>query len=150
MKKTIFTVAIILGLASMNVALADTKIAVVDVQAVVAKSKQVQALKNEQTKKLKDLQKWLKTVSEDVAKQKTEEGKQKLTTKYNTEFAKKKETIAKDYQAKLQIIDKSISDTIAQQAKAKGYNIVVSKGTILYGGDKITDDITADITNVVK
>ncbi|MCR5260576.1 MAG: OmpH family outer membrane protein [Candidatus Gastranaerophilales bacterium] len=146
MKKTILTAAIILGLSGMNAAFADTKIAIVDVPAVVAQSQQVQTLKKEEAKKIQDLEKWLKKVNEDVAKQQTEEGKQKLTKKYNEEFAKKKETIAKDYQAKLQMIDKSISDTIAQRAKAKGYDMVVAKGVVLYGGD----DITADIKKYVK
>ena len=145
MKKTILAAVLVLGLATINPVFAE-KIAVVDVQAVVAQSKQVQALKTERVKKLEELQKWLKTVNEDVAKQKTDDGKQKLTAKYNAEFAKKQEAIAKDYQARLQAIDKSISDTIAQQAKAKGYDIVISKGMVLYGGD----DITADITKVVK
>lgn len=146
MKKTILTAAIILGLSGMNAAFADTRIAVVDVQTVVSQSQQVKELKQEQAKKIQDLEKWLKVVNEDVAKQKTDEGKQKLTAKYNAEFAKKKETIVKDYQAKLQTIEKSISDTITQQARAKGYDIVIAKGMVLYGGD----DITADITKVVK
>lgn len=145
MKKTLLTSAIILVLTSMTPAFAD-KIAVVDVPAVVAQSQQVQALKKEQTKKIQDLEKWLSTVRADVEKQKTEEGKDKLLKKYNAEFAKKKEAIAKDYQARLQAVDKSISETIAQQAKAKGYDIVISKGMVLYGGD----DITADINKVVK
>ena len=146
MKRTILAIAIVLGLASINTAFAESKIAVVDVQAVVSKSAQVQALKKEQQTKIQDLEKWLKTAQTDVEKQKTQEGKEKLLKKYNTEFAKKKEAIAKDYQARLQAIDKSISDTIAQQAKAKGYDIVISKGMVLYGGD----DITADINKVVK
>jgi len=146
MKKTILTAAIILGLSSMNAAFADTKIAVVDVAAVVAQSQQVKVLKQEEAKKIQDLEKWLTTVRADVEKQQTQEGKDKLLKKYNAEFAKKKETIAKDYQAKLQTIEKSISDTITQQARAKGYDMVISKGVVLYGGD----DITADITKVVK
>ncbi len=146
MKKTIIASALILGLAGMNPVFAEQKIAVVDVQAVVAQSQQVKALKQEQTKKIQDLEKWLTTVKTDVEKQQTQEGKEKLLKKYNAEFAKKKEAIAKDYQARLQTIDKSISDTIAQQAKAKGYDIVISKGMVLYGGD----DITADVTKVVK
>lgn len=145
MKKTILTATIILGLTTMTPAFAD-KIAVVDVPAVVAQSQQVQALKQEQTKKIQNLEKWLSTVRADVEKQKTEEGKDKLLKKYNAEFAKKKEAIAKDYQARLQAVDKSITETIAQQAKAKGYDIVISKGMVLYGGD----DITADINKVVK
>ena len=145
MKKQILTTAIILGLTTMTPAFAE-RIAVVDVPAVVAQSQQVKALKQEQTKKIQDLEKWLTTVRADVEKQKTEEGKDKLLKKYNAEFAKKKEAIAKDYQARLKAVDKSISETIAQQAKAKGYDIVISKGMVLYGGD----DITADINKVVK
>jgi len=145
MKKTLLTSAIILGLTSMTPAFAE-RIAVVDVPAVVAQSQQVKALKQEQTKKIQDLEKWLTTVRADVEKQQTQEGKDKLLKKYNAEFAKKKEAIAKDYQARLKAVDKSISETIAQQAKAKGYDIVISKGMVLYGGD----DITADINKVVK
>ncbi len=145
MKKQILTTAIILGLTTMTPAFAE-RIAVVDVPAVVAQSQQVKALKQEQTKKIQDLEKWLTTVRADVEKQQTQEGKDKLLKKYNAEFAKKKEAIAKDYQARLKAVDKSISETIAQQAKAKGYDIVISKGMVLYGGD----DITADINKVVK
>lgn len=146
MKKTILTAAIILGLSTMNAAFADTKIAIVDVQAVVAQSQQVKALKKEQQTKIQDLEKWLTTVRADVEKQQTQEGKDKLLKKYNAEFAKKKEVIAKDYASRIQVVEKSISDTIAQQARAKGYDIVIAKGMVLYGGD----DITAEINKVVK
>ena len=146
MKRIILTMAIILGLTSVNMVFAESKIAVVDVQAIVAKSAQVQALKKEQQTKIQALEKWLKTAQSDVEKQKTQEGKEKLLKKYNTEFAKKKEAIAKDYQARLQAVDKSITDTISNTAKAKGYNMVISKGVVVFGGD----DITADVAKVVK
>ena len=145
-KRTILAIAIVLGLASINTAFAESKIAVVDVQAVVSKSAQVQALKKEQQTKIQDLEKWLKTAQTDVEKQKTQEGKEKLLKKYNTEFAKKKETIAKDYQARLQAVDKSITETISATARAKGYNMVISKGVVIFGGD----DITTDVAKVVK
>ena len=145
MKKTLSFVltALILG---TGVAMAEQNIAVVDVQAVVSKSAQVQALKKEQQTKIQDLEKWLKTAQADVEKQKTQEGKDKLLKKYNAEFAKKKEAIAKDYQARLQAVDKSITETISTTAKAKGYNMVISKGVVVFGGD----DITADVQKVVK
>ena len=146
MKRTILAIAIVLGLASINTAFAESKIAVVDVQAVVSKSAQVQALKKEQQTKIQDLEKWLKTAQTDVEKQKTQEGKEKLLKKYNTEFAKKKEAIAKDYQARLQAVDKSITETISATARAKGYNMVISKGVVVFGGD----DITTDVAKVVK
>ena len=145
MKKTLSFVltALILG---TGAAMAEQNIAVVDVQAVVAKSAQVQTLKKEQQTKIQDLEKWLKTAQADVEKQKTQEGKDKLLKKYNAEFAKKKEAIAKDYQARLQAVDKSITETISATAKAKGYNMVISKGVVVFGGD----DITADVQKVVK
>lgn len=145
MKKTLSLVltALILG---TGIAMAEQKIAVIDVSAVVAKSAQVQALKKEQQTKMKDLEKWLKSAQADVEKQKTQEGKEKLLKKYNSEFAKKREALAKDYQTRLQAIDKSITETISTTAKAKGYDMVISKGVVVYGGD----DITADVQKVVK
>lgn len=140
-------VGIVLG--SNNFAKSDIaaqKIAVVDVPTIVAKSSQVKTLKDEQIKKAQDLQKWLETVNNDVKKQSTDANKQKLLKQYNDELAKKKEANAKDYAQKLAAIDKSISDTIAAQAKAKGYSIVIAKSTVLYGGE----DITAEIAKLVK
>jgi len=145
MKKTLSLVltALVLG---TGIAMAGQNVAVVDVPAVVAKSAQVQALKKEQKTKVQDLEKWLKTAQADVEKQKTQEGKEKLLKKYNADFAKKKEAIAKDYQARLQAVDKSITETIAATAKAKGYDMVISKGVVIFGGD----DITTDVQKVVK
>ena len=50
--------ALILG---SGLAMAEQRIAVVDVQAVVSKSAQVQALKKEQQTKMQELEKWLTT-----------------------------------------------------------------------------------------
>ena len=144
MKKTLSLVltALVLG---TGITMAEQRIAVVDVPAVVAKSAQVQALKKEQQTKVQDLEKWLKTAQADVEKQKTQEGKEKLLKKYNADFVKKREAIAKDYQARLQAVDKSITETISTTAKAKGYDMVISKGVVVFGGD----DITADVQKVV-
>ena len=149
-KKSLVAVAMVL--VGATTAMADTtfpanfKVGVVDVQAVVSKSAQVQALKTEQQQKLTELQKWLETVRADVEKQQTKEGKEKLIKKYDADFAKKQEAIKSNYAKKLQAIDVSISKTIAEQAKAKNYNMIFAKGTVLYGGD----DITKDIIKVVK
>ena len=144
---TIAATAFIMGLGINNFAMSDVpsnyKVAVVDVNAVVQKSAQVQALKKEQQEKMQELQKWLETVRADVQKQSTKEG---LVKKYDAEFAKKQEAIKKNYAGKLQAIDKSISATIAAEAKAKSYNLVLSKGVVLYGGE----DITASISKIVK
>lgn len=152
MKKStiLFAIAMFtLGFGVSNMAVSNvsaTKIAVVDVSAVVAKSSQVQALKKEQAKNMKELDSWLKAARADVEKQKTDAGKEKLIKKYDSDFAKKKETISKNYNKKLQEIDKSITATIAAEAKEKGYDIVLTKGVVLYGGQ----DITSIISKAVK
>jgi len=145
MKKTLLTLSMIALLSGIS-AVSAQNIAVVDVQAVVAKSAQVQTLKKEQKAKMSELEKWLKSAQEDVNKQQTKEGKEKLLKKYNSEFGKKKQTIAKEYQAKLKEIDKSITETITTKSKAMGYDMVISKSMVISGGD----DITAEIQKVVK
>lgn len=147
MKKLVLSALLLtftLGLG--NVAKADTKIGVLDVPAIIAKSGQVQALKNEQNAKVKELEKWLKTAQADINKQKTEEGKEKLIKKYQADFAKKQEDIAKNYQKKLEVVDKNITQAIIAESKKLGYDIVISKGVVVYGGD----DITEQIKKVVK
>lgn len=118
-----------------------SKIAVVDVNKVISSSSQVMALKKEQNLKNEELQKWIATAKADVEKQKTQEGKDKLIKKYDSELVKKQQTIQKDYSNKLQSIDKDISAVIANTAKDKGYDVVLAKGVVLYGGDDITNTI---------
>lgn len=143
-------VALLTVLAFNNVSMADTiqaqKIATIDVQALVSSSAQVQALKKEQETQAKELEKWLKTAKADVDKQQSEASKERLLKKYNADFEKRKETMAKNYQTKLQAIDKSITATIAEQAKANGYDLVLTKGVVLYGAE----DITPMVQKVVK
>ena len=145
MKKLLLSLSMVALLSGVTIA-ATQNIAVVDVQAVVAKSAQVQSLKKEQQAKIADLEKWLKTAQEDVNKQQSKEGKEKLLKQYNSEFAKKKQTIAKDYQTKLSAVDKSITETITTKAKALGYDMVIAKSMVIMGGD----DITKEIQKIVK
>ncbi len=122
------------------------KIAIVDVQAVVNKSEQVQALKKEQEERLQALEQWIKTAQNDVETQELKANKEELLKKYNDELAKKRDEITREYQKKLQEIDKSITDTIKKTAKDKGYGMVISKSIVIMGGD----DITADVQEAVK
>ena len=140
--------AFALGLGLNNLAISNvpSKIAVADVNKIVSQSSQVMALKKEQQLKMEELQKWLVNARKDVEKQSTKEGKEKLVKKYDADFQKKQQAIQKNYTAKLQSIDKEISAVIAKEAKAKGYDIVIAKNVVLYGGD----DITQSIAKLVK
>ena len=138
--------AVLLGLGFANIVMAEDvqvapKYAVVDVQKVVASSKQVKALKAEQEKQAKELAKWIETAKADVDKQKTDADREKVAKKYDAQLAKKREAATESYAKKLTAIDDSISAVIAKQAKDNGYTMIFAKSTVLYGGDDLTDAI---------
>ena len=122
------------------------KVAVVDVQKVVSSSKQVNALKAEQRTKIEELTKFINTARAEVGKETDPVKRKALEDKYNKELQTKKDAIDKSYAAKLTSIDNSISTQIATKAKADGYDLVLAKSVILYGGK----DITNEIAKVVK
>lgn len=142
--------AFILGLMTSNFAMskspADFKVGYVDVRQVVSASKQVQALQNEQVQKNQELKATIKKAQTEIAKQKDEKKKQELIKKYENDITYLKNTNDKKYAKKLEEIDKSISKTIQTEAKSAGYDLVLSKSVVLYGGN----DITAEIAKVVK
>ncbi len=135
--------AFVIGLFLNNAAISDvpSKIAVVDVSAVVNSSSQVQALKKEQQAKAKELMTFIEKARKDVAATTDTKKKQALEDKYNKELNTKKAAMDKNYAAKLEAIDKTISNQIEVQAKTGGYDIVLAKGVVLYGGSDITDAV---------
>lgn len=139
MKKKLIGLGLLFGL-TFNYAIA-TEVAIVDVQKIVQSSKQVQSLKNEQKLKAKELMSFVENARKDVASVSDTNKKQNLEAKYNKELNAKKEKMEKDYATKLKNIENSIADVVAQQAKAKGYDIVITKNIVIYGGADITDDV---------
>ncbi len=139
MKKSIIVLSLLLGLTA-NVAFS-TEVACVDVQKVVTSSPAVQALKKEQEKKAKEIVTFVEKARKDVAAVKDEKKKVALEEKYNKELLAKKEKMDKEYASKLKTIEDSISDTIATQAKTLGYDMVVARSLVLYGGNDITEQV---------
>lgn len=138
--KTLMVItAVILGLCTAPVFA--TEVAAVDVQKVVDASPKVQTLKKEQQAKDKELVTFIEKARKEIAKENDSQKKQELSVKYNKQLNEKREKIAKEYMAKQQKIQDEISKIIADQAKAKGYDIVVSKGVVLYTSKDITDDV---------
>ncbi len=139
--------AFVIGMTVSNYAISNvpSKIAVVDVQKVVASSAQVKTLKADREAKIKDLANFVKTARANVAKETNATKKKALEDKYNKELNQKRNAIQKDYTSKLAAIDKSISNVIAQKAKAANYDIVIAKGVVLYGGTDITSEITKSV-----
>ena len=135
--------AFVIGMSVQHFALSDvpSKIAVVDVQKVVASSSQVKALKKEQQNKASEIIKYVEKARKDVAAVTDEKKKKSLEDKYNKELITKREKFEKEYASKLAAIDKSISDKIVVEAKNGGYDIVLAKGVVLYGGTDITNNV---------
>ena len=113
---------------------------------MVNKSAQVQALKKEQEAKSKEIRNFIKKANDEIKAQTDEKKKQDLVKKYEKELSAKREANAKVYKTKLEAIDKTISATINNYAKTNGYDLVIVKGAVLYGGD----DITEAVSKVVK
>lgn len=121
-------------------------VAIVDVPQVVNASGQVQALKKEQQAKADEIIKFVEKARKDVASITDASKKKAAEEKYNKKLVAKKQKMDSEYAEKLKALDTSISQQINEKAKADGYDLVLSKGIVLYGGK----DITAEIIKVVK
>lgn len=145
-KKIVTFVILLSSMITSSVVFAETKVAVVDVQKVVNNSNQIKALKKEQEAKKKEIAQFIKKAGEEIKKQPDLAKKKALAEKYDKELADKQAANAKAYKAKAEAVDKNISSAIANQAKAQGYDVVFTKGVVLYGAD----DITESIMRVIK
>lgn len=132
-------------LSGLAVQAAVNKVAVIDISKVISKSSQVQALKKEQENKKKELAQFIQKAGNEIKAQTDAEKKKALAQKYDKELNAKREANAKVYKTKLEAIDKNITAAIAKQAKAMGYDLVISKGVVVYGGDDITETILKTI-----
>jgi outer membrane protein len=141
-KKILLTALLLVCMLVMpDKAAAEQKIAVVDVQTIISNSRQIQALNKEQEAKIAELEKWLEVVKKDVEKQQTEAGKEKLLNKYRATYEKKRADIVNSGQVKMQAIMDNIAETIQKQAQNNGYDMVITKGVVIYGGKDLTDDV---------
>ncbi|MBQ9244729.1 OmpH family outer membrane protein [bacterium] len=141
--------AFVIGLTTANFAISDEpanfKVAVVDVQKVVASSSQVKLLKDEQKKKGEELAKFIETAKTNLDKEKDASKKKALEAKYEKEFKVKRDAIAKNYETRLMAIDKNITNIINTSASQNGYNLVLAKNVVLSGGTDITDEISKQV-----
>ena len=139
--------AFALGYSINNIAISDTapKIAVVDVQKIVANSSQVKQLKADQEKKLGEIQKTIQQAQSEISKEKDPAKITALEEKYRNQINEQKVALDKDYNDKLTKIDSEIRTAVVEKAKSLNYNLVLPKSMVFYGGEDITDVIAKDI-----
>ncbi len=139
--------AFALGYSINNIAISDTppKIAVIDVQKIVADSSQVKQLKADQEKKILEMQNTIKTAQAEISKEKDPAKITALEEKYRNQINEQKLALDQEYNDKLTKIDSDIRATVIEKAKSLNYNLVLPKNMVFYGGEDITDIIAKDM-----
>ena len=99
-----FLTLLIISLTCISVQAQVNKVAIVDVQKVVNKSAQVQALKKEQDSKRKEIAQLVKKAGEELSKEKDQAKKKAIAQKYEKQIKTKQETYSKTYKTKLETI----------------------------------------------
>ena len=155
MKKNLLTLALCffafgLGFGFNNVAFSDGgagfKVGYVNVSKLLESSKALKAAEEQKAKATNDMLKWYDTASADIQKQTTPEAKKNLIKKYEGQLTQKKKSIKDAYAKKVLEIDKQMDSAINQKAAAMGYDLVLRKDAVLFGGE----DITSQILPLVK
>lgn len=136
----------IFSLNNANAAPEPQKIAIVDIQKILASSTQLKNLKNNSEAKNKELIELIKKAQTEINKQTDAKQKKIITEKYEKQIISKRNTNANEYTKKLKAIDDNITLQITTKAKELGYTMVLPKNTVIYGGD----DITEAVLKVIK
>lgn len=142
MKKILLVLLLFL---SNLVVFADDKIAVVDLQQLVSNSSQVKQLKQEHSQKIKELDKILINARGEISNEKDPAKVLLLEDKYMKEFSNKKDSLERDYNSKLAVIEKNIKNEIMKKAQRDGYDYVFAKSVVLHGGKDITNELVNSI-----
>ena len=154
MKKKILATFIVIGAFvcgySINsIAVSNTaheyKIAVVDIQQIVANSKEITALKLDQQKQMQNMQSTIEKAKSEISKEKDPAKIAQLEDKYRNEINKQKLALDESYNEKLKAIDSKIKTAVVEKARSMHYNLVLPKNTVLFGGDDITDQVAGII-----
>lgn len=128
-------------LCSSLTAMAEDKVAVVDLQRIVSNSAQVKQLKQEHSRKMEELNKIVVNARGEIANETDANKIVQLEEKYTREFNTKKSALEKDYNSRLNAIEKNIKDEITRKAQKDNYDYVFAKSVLLYGGKDITNEI---------
>ena len=114
---------------------------VVDVQWLVSHIKEVQILRQEHQANLVALQQWVKAANAEIAAQNMPEDKNSLTQKYQLELNQKQQAMQQNHLQKVKAVDANLSKLIADVAKKENLDYVFAKGTLVFGGQDITQKV---------
>ncbi len=140
-------ISFVAGYSINSKAISDTgyRVAVVDVQSLISKSSEVNALKAEQQKKLDAMKATVDKAREEIAKETDPAKIAQLEEKYRNDINNQKLALDNEYNTKLMQIDSHIKSIIVEKAKGLNYNLVLPKNIVLYGGDDITSEVAKSV-----
>ncbi len=122
------------------------KIGVIDVQKVVASSKEVERVKKEHETNKKLLVSYIKLSAEKMNNEKDPKRKEEMKKQFTNELTAKKESMDKVYAEKLIKINNDMNVQVSKLAKERNYDLILTQEAVLYGGD----DLTKDLIRLVK
>ena len=154
MKKKILATLVVIGefvagYSINSIAVSNTnpefRVAVVDIQKIVASSSEIRALKLDQDKQVKNMQATIEKARAEIAKEKDPAKVSALEEKYRNEINRQKLALDTSYNNKLTAIDNKIKTAVVEKARSMNYNMVLPKNTVLFGGDDITEQVSTII-----
>ncbi len=121
------------------------KIASVDIQQLLANSTDFIELKKAQNIKALELQSWTNAMNAEIAKQSTQEDKNKMAQQGQAQFQQKQQAINVEHHQKMLGLDAKLTEVVANIAKEEKYDYVFAKGTVIFGATDITQDVIKKI-----
>ena len=117
------------------------KIAVVNIDEVVAKSPMLKEARLENEKKMQELSDWVDKINKDIEAENDQEKHNKLADQYINLTREKEAFIKMEYNKKIREIDETITALIDKVAKENGCNVVLPTTAIVSGGKNITEEV---------
>lgn len=140
--------AFAVGYSINNTAFSDPtppKVAVVDVQQLIANSSEVKTLKAQQERKINDMKSTVDKARAEITAEQDPNKIAALEEKYRNEINNQKLALDSEYNTRLNQIDNNIKSIVVSKAKEMHYDIVLPKNVVLYGGDDLTQEVAKSV-----
>lgn len=140
--------AFAIGYSVNNTAFSDTapqKVAVVDVQQLIANSSEVKNLKAQQERKIAEMKATVDRARAEITAEQDPTKIAALEEKYRSQINEQKLALDTDYNNRLNQIDSNIKSVVVEKAKSMNYDLVLPKNMVLYGGDDLTQEVAKSI-----
>jgi outer membrane protein len=148
LKSLVITLAVLLTASFSNVAQASGT-AVVDLEKLLASYQVAQNVSAEMKVQEAELQKFLADAQKQLQNAKTPVDKKNLEAKLSQQFQVKSDAYRNVQMQKWKEIENNILNSISVVSKARNYDIVLKKSSVIIGGSDITDEVTAALNTAV-